>query len=387
MVQIMKSKFYMWQNGLCITYNLIFKKIELFFIENEISKTDKISEADYIIIGACAAFLPYFDLYKNKMENLKIQSNQKLIIYGCLPIVNHSFFISCTPSNYLIIPPRFPERFEKILDNPKKRWSQIPESTDFRLEDYTDYYPNKKYIAIQEGCTEGCYYCPHQIAIGREKSYPQEQIILQIKTCKDAGAKIIVLEGNNAGSWGLDLIPKQDYKELIQKIVELDGDFEIYLGNLVPKFFVLYGDAFINKKITDIKIPIQSASKSVLRNVGRDQTVEEMIPILKKLRDYNPKLVLRTEIIIGLPTETNEDLLYTLDFVSRFFDKVACFTYDYHPNTQIAKKGLPLIEESIIEDRIRIAMNFFKNFSQLTAVFDCRGKIANKITHCSNNSV
>ncbi len=371
-------KYYMWHNRMCISYLLRLKQMEQFFIANDWQSTDDPSKADYAIIGACAAFLPYFNTYAEKVRTLAPFEN-KLVVYGCLPIVNREFYRENTPNTALFVPTRYPERIEPVVKELKVRWADIPIPGEFRRCDYTDYDPNKRYILIEEGCTEGCVYCPHKLGTGREKSRPLEEIVSQIRKEVDEGATIMVLEGNNGGAWGLDLNPVQTYANLLEAVLKIAEGIEIHIGDFAAKWVRHYGDALKHPRITDIKIPIQSVSERLLEQMGRDPYVREMGPLLKELKKGNNRLYFRTEIIIGFPSSTEEELIDTLNFVSEYFDKVSCFSYDFHPHTKIARMGIPFLDDTVVEDRIKLAMEFFQDKPHIVAAFDDRGRICANI--------
>lgn len=380
-------RFYMWQNGMCITYLWRFKQIEDFFIANGWELVDNPTQADVIIIGACASFLPFFDKYAEKIKSV-VPLGKKLVVYGCLPVINKEFCTNITPNVDLYIPPRYPWRVERLIENPKVCWSEIPVCSQFRKIDYRDYDPGKRYIIIQEGCNEGCIFCPHRLAIGREKSRSIEEILGQVRRDVDEKARILVLDGNNAGSWGLDLTPKQTYAELLKSVLDISGNCEIYAYDVAPRWICKYEKALKDPRITEMKIPIQTTSFRLLRLMGHpDSYIHQMAPILKALRKRNGCLTLRTEIIIGFPTETEEELLDTLKFVNEYFDRVSCFSFDLHPSTKIAKMKLPFIDDSVIEKRVELAMNFFKDKPHITAVFDSRGRICANVINRHKNSI
>ena len=373
------TKFYMWQNGLCITYTLIFNKINQFLISNGWETTDNIAKADYVIIGACASFLPFFDRYKEKIKEVN-KYNAKLIVYGCLPIVDPEFYKAHTPNTAMFIPILNPECIETLINNPTVRWKDIHNPSEFRKQDYTNYVPYRKYVYIQEGCSEGCVFCPHKIAIGKEKSSQMQDIIVQIQKAITDGAKIVYIEGNNAGSWGLDLKPKQNYKDIIKEIIKKTKGCDVHIGNFAPKWFLKYWKVLQHPRITEMKIPIQSTSHRLLKLMGRECYVKEMSYGLKTLKKKNNNLVLRTEIIVGLPTETKEELVDTLNFVAEHFDKVAIFNFDFHPKTELASMRFPFIDDVEMEKRVRFATDFFKDKPNTIASVDGGGRICAKIT-------
>ena len=379
MIDSTGQKFYMWQNGMCITYLTKFNQMEGFLIENGYIPTQDMHEADIVILGACASFLPYFDTYKERLS--MTHPRQAVVVYGCIPIVDPKFFKATAPEIALFIPPKTPERIAEIVPNQKIAWKDIEISSVFRRADYTHYDPRKRFIVIQEGCNEKCIHCPHRVAIGKEKSYPREKIISQIKRdVLNSGTRTFVLEGENSGAWGQDLKPRLTYKDLLEDILAITGSCDIHLSNISPKWLLHYGEAFMHPRITNIKIPIQTVSSRLLSLMGRDPCVRQTAQLLKKMRKANNKLILRTEIIIGYPTSTDEELIDTMEFVSEHFHKVACFSFDYHPHTEIASREIPLLPDDVVKDHIHKAMAFFSGKRNIEAVFDDRGKLCAEIT-------
>ena len=377
-----KFKFFMWQNGLCISYLLRFKQIEQFFIANDWEVTEDPREADLCIIGACASFIPFFKKYADKIKELS-QIDNKMVVYGCLPMVDPDYFKKTTPERAIYIPITMPERFETVLDDVKVPFSKIPDSSEFRKEDNSNYDPDKRYISVQEGCSEGCIFCPHKIGIGKEKSRPYEDIIEQVKRCVAEVAKTIAFEGNNCGSWGLDLDPPQTFETLAAGIIKASGDCELCFYNFAPKWISLYPNALCHPRIIEIKIPIQTVSARLLTLMGRDPHIKEMSPILKELKSKNERLKLRTEIIIGFPTETIEEVMETLDWVSEYFEKIAVYSYDYHPNTEIAKMNMPFLSDGEVAERILLAFEYFKNKPNVRVGFNM-GKVVDQFLKCEH---
>jgi tRNA A37 methylthiotransferase MiaB len=368
---------------MCISYLLRFRQIEDFLKANGWKTVDSPEEADLTVIGACAAFLPYFRRYAEHVA--RVSESSRLVVYGCLPTVNRDFYQANTPDNATFIHTRHPERLETVvremqggLDLP---WNQIPVPTQFRLQDYSEYTPRRRFVLIQEGCSEKCSYCPHRIGIGRERSRPADAIVAEVLSAVASGADWIVLEGNNSGSWGLDFAPPQTFPVLMEAIWALDGDFEVHIGDFAPRWVERYGDVLLPQRITDAKIPIQTTSARLLELMGRTPYVADMAPLLKKLRRRKPGMVLRTEIIIGFPTETEAELLDTLTFVAEHFDRVGCFSFDLHPHTKAARMGLDLMDDETISHHIRIAMDFFAYKPGIAAAFDDRGRVMAALTN------
>lgn len=374
---------HMWHSGMCISYLLRFRQMENYLRANGWQIADSPEGADMVLIGACAAFLPYFPRYAEQVA--KTSPETKLVVYGCLPTVNRDFYKESTPDNATFIHTRRPERLEEVLATHQDEvvpWEGFPMPTEFRMEDYADYTPRRRFVLIQEGCSEKCVYCPHRIGIGRERSRPLEDVVEDVRQAVEAGGDWIVLEGNNSGSWGLDFDPQQTFPDLMDGIWSLDGDFEVHVGDFAPHWVRRYGEVLFPERVTDIKIPIQTTSARLLKLMGRDPYVVGMAPLLQKLRQRKPDLVLRTEIIIGFPSETDEEFMDTLEFVAEHFTRVGCFSFDLHPYTRVAHMGLEMTDDETIARRIKMGMEFFADKTGVTASFDDRGRVMANVTGC-----
>jgi len=359
-----KKKIFMWQNNLCITYTVQFRQFEELFLANSWEICDGPKKADWILVGACAGFLPQIDDYKKKMKEI-FPLGKKLAVYGCLPKVAPDEFKESTPTFDVYIPTGKPQYIEKIISNPKVRLSEIGDPMGFRKQDYRKFDKGKKFIIIQNGCNATCVYCPHKIGMGPQKSRSLDEILQLVYSAKNEEAHTIFFEGMDSGSWGTDMEPPQTFLDMIEPILEMQGDFELHIGQFGANWLLHYGEEviefFSNPRITDIKIPIQSASPKILKLMGRDSRVLEIGPMLQRLKAKNESLNLRTDLIIGFPTEMDEDLKISLEFARKHFDEVAVFGFEIHPRTPIAKMDLKFLDNTSIENRVRYAIEFLND--------------------------
>jgi len=364
----MMPKVYMWQNTLCSTYLMIFKKFEDFFRANNWEVVPDPVKADWIVIGACGSFIPVISDYVDKVKALA-PLGKKMVIYGCLPKITPEWYKESTPKAALYIPTEHPEKIEEVIHNPAVCWSDMPEPDGFRRQDYRMYDPARRYVVTQYGCNAKCVYCPHVIGIGPQVSRPRQEILAQIEILVDGGAHTIFLEGRDAGSWGTDLNPPETYLDLLIPILEMPGDFNVYINQFGANWVLHYGqellEPFCHPRITDIHIAIETTSPRLLELMGRDPRVNEIGPFLRTLRKRKKTLMLRTDLLIGFPTETEEELLKTLEFVREHFDEVACHGFELHPHTPVMDMGLPFYDDSLIEQRVQYAIKFLEEGSQI----------------------
>jgi tRNA A37 methylthiotransferase MiaB len=208
------------------------------------------------------------------------------------------------------------------------------------------------------------------LGIGPLRSRPKNEILAQVEKLVEDGAHIIVLTGRDAGSWGTDLNPPQTYLDLLNPILKMPGDFEVYINQFGANWVLRYGEellkAFLHPKITDIHISIETVSPRLLKLMGRDPRVMEIEPFLKTLREKKPNLILRTDLLIGFPTETEEELQMTIEFARKYFNDIACHAFELHPSTPIAKMGLPFYDEITIERRVQHARMFMEGPEVIT---------------------
>ncbi|MFH1055298.1 MAG: radical SAM protein [Candidatus Altiarchaeota archaeon] len=357
------TRVYMWQNGLCITYLLIFRKFQEFLKANGWEIVNKPADAEWIVTGACGSFLPVIDDYLRHIESY-LRGGKKVLVYGCLPKITPERYHEYEKRANLLIPPERPELIEELIPNARVRWSDIPNNGEFRREDYRNYDPTRKYVLIQYGCSIECTYCPHVKGIGKNVSRSKKEVINEVNSMLNNGAKTIFLEGRDIGSWGIDLKQQDSFPSILEEILTLPGNFDVYVNQFGANWAVHYGkrlfELFENPKIRDVHIPIQTTSERLLTLMGRNPNVKKLSPLLKSLRVNRPNLMLRTDLIIGFPTETEEELNDTLEFVKEHFDEVACHGLELHPNTKLMEMKLPFFDQSLIEERVERARKYLE---------------------------
>jgi len=375
----MTGKYHIWHNGMCITYLLRLKQFEDFFRANGWREAVDPQDADCVVLGACAAFEPYFERFAKKVRECE-DGRREVVVYGCLPTVNPRFYREHTDKSTVFIPSRYPERIAEVIADRRTEWKDVPLSGSFREKDYVHPDPKRRFVLIQEGCNEKCVYCPHRLGIGRERSVSLDEVLAQVRKGIDEGADTFVLEGNNGGAWGLDLHPRRTFADLLRAVLSLSDEIKVHVGDFHAKWLREYGESLDHPQVTDIKIPIQSTSARLLETMGRDPYVVETAPLLKRMKSRERPPFLRTEIIIGFPTSTREELMDTLAFVVENFHKVACYSYDFHPQTKIARMEIEQLPDEEIAAQVETAIEFLARYPNVQFQVDDRGRICNQIT-------
>ena len=215
----------------------------------------------------------------------------------------------------------------------KKRVIEIVENAGEIVESITPYrtsYPNA-WVNITYGCNNFCSYCIVPYVRGRERSRKPENIISEVEMLVKEGYKEITLLGQNVNSYGADGTTGMTFAELLDKVASIDGDFRLRFMTSHPKDFneeVVKVMKKHRKICRLVHLPVQSGSNEILRLMNRKYTREKYLSEIQILREYLPEAEVTTDIIVGFPTETEEDYLQTERLVEEV-EFASAFTFVY----------------------------------------------------------
>ncbi len=214
-------------------------------------------------------------------------------------------------------------------------------------------YPNA-WVNITYGCNNFCTYCIVPYVRGRERSRKIKDILLECKSLINEGYKEITLLGQNVNSYGNDL-HNVDFSMLIDEISKLDGNFRLRFMTNHPKDLtekLVLSIKNSKKTVKSIHLPIQAGSNRILKLMNRKYTREDYLEKISILRKHIPDISITTDIMVGFPTETEEDFLDTLDIVKKVkFAGAFTFVYSKRNGTPAAKMD-GQIDESVSKKRI-----------------------------------
>lgn len=225
------------------------------------------------------------------------------------------------------------------------------------LRDYTQ----KAWVSVMYGCNNFCSYCIVPYVRGRERSREPEKVLEEVRELVANGCSEISLLGQNVNSYGKDLERDIDFADLIRMVNDVEGVKRIRFMTSHPKDFsdrLLEAMRDCDKVCKQLHLPFQAGSDRVLKEMNRHYTKEEYIAKIEKAKAAIPGISLSTDIIVGFPTETNEDFQETLDVLRRVeFDNIFSFIYSRREGTPAAKMDFVLSEDEI-----------HKNFDELLRV-------------------
>lgn len=200
-------------------------------------------------------------------------------------------------------------------------------------------YPNA-WVNITYGCNNFCTYCIVPYVRGRERSRSPQNIISEVRELVNEGYKEITLLGQNVNSYGNDL-DGAGFPSLIRELSNISGKFRLKFMTSHPKDFseeLVKALSESDKVCPSIHLPVQAGSNRILKLMNRKYTKEDYLEKLALLRKYIPNAAVTTDIMVGFPTETEEDFEETMDLVTKAGFSGA-FTFIYSK-----RKGTPAAE-------------------------------------------
>ena len=251
--------------------------------------------------------------------------------------------------------------FEKSKKNIYDIWEKEVEINE-NVEMYRT-SNNNAWVNIMYGCNNFCTYCIVPYVRGRERSRTIEDITAEVKTLVNEGYKTITLLGQNVNSYGNDFSDETNFAKLLRTLCSLKGDFKIKFMTSHPKDLT---DEVINVIATEpkmskvIHLPVQSGSNRILKLMNRNYTVEHYLELIKKIKQQVPNYFISTDIIVGFPTETEEDFMATYNLVKEVnYGGVFGFIYSKRTGT-IAEKMDGQVSDEIKHDRVNRLLKLSK---------------------------
>ena len=300
--------------------------------------TENPEKADLILLNTCHIREKASEKLFSEIGRLAKQKKKEalIIVAGCVvqaegkEILRRSPLIDIAigPQNYHLLP-------ELITRRLREKGRLI--MADFPAESKFDFLPlpatstSNAFLAIQEGCDNFCSYCVVPYTRGCEYSRPSTDILKEAKALVKAGAKEIMLLGQNVNCWHGD--KGRDLGDLIRDVAKIKGLERIRYTTSYPSKItsnLINAHADTPKLMPYIHLPIQSGSDKILKAMNRQYTVAEYERIVAAFRSVRPDIAISSDFIVGFPGETEEDFEQTLALVKRV-RYASSFSFKFSP--------------------------------------------------------
>lgn len=222
-------------------------------------------------------------------------------------------------------------------------------------------YPYKSGVNIMFGCNNFCTYCIVPYVRGRERSRDAREILREVESLAADGVKEVMLLGQNVNSYGTGLADGISFAELLREVEKVDGIERIRFMTSHPKDLSdeLIGVMKESDKICrHLHLPLQSGSSKILKAMNRRYDKERYLSLALRIRREIPDIAISTDIIVGFPGETSEDVDDTIDVIRRVeFDNAFTFQYSRRTGTPAAAmEQVPAAEVTKQFDRVLSAV-------------------------------
>ena len=298
------------------------------------------TDADIVIVNTCSFI---HDAEKESVDSILqlINEGKKVIVAGCLSQKYNNELKEAIPEISGMIGATNIKDIVKIIDNlSTQNYSNMVEETPQYV--YAEDVQRKQitvgassYIKIADGCNYECGYCVIPKLRGKYVSRPIENIVKEAKELASKGVTEIVLIAQDTSSYGIDLYGKQALAQLLQELNNIDELSWIRIMYAYPTTMtdeIIDAIANLNKVVKYIDIPLQHSHPKILKEMKRP--VMDYKELVKKFRQKIPGVTVRTSLIVGYPTETEEEFEHLYNFVKEVkFDRMGAFEYSREKGT------------------------------------------------------
>jgi len=275
---------------------------------------DKEDEADTIVLNICTVKGD-----KNALDEIKLVKknypNKKIAIAGCITPSIVEPIRSIDPEARLINTHNI-LNFSNLVNT---RTDALQHAKPIKLlQPRVRMNPVVGIVPISSGCLDACAFCSTRLVKGVLFSFPPDIIVREVEKCVADGCKEIWITGQDTCCYGFDR--GTNLANLLKEIVNVPGDFKIRVGmgnpRHVPKYLNELVEIMKNPKIFKfLHIPVQAGNNEVLKAMRRGHTVETFVDIVNSMRKEIPEMTISTDIIVGYPTETEQQFQDTLKLV------------------------------------------------------------------------
>ena len=323
-------QYYIWTIG-CQMNKAESERLGSFFEQLGYQATATAEEADIIVLNSCVVRQSAENRVINKLNALKPLKRAHpgliLALTGCLVNSDTDQLKKNFPHvDYFFKPGDHPQWLEKA------EWGHV----------LPQHIPPSVYVPIIQGCDNFCSYCIVPYRRGRERSRPVAELSNEVRELVYRNAKEVTLLGQNVDSYGHDLPGKPDLADLLIELNNIDGLARLRFLTNHPKDMstkLIDAVASLDKVCELICLPVQSGDNEILKLMRRGYTVEHYRRLIAETRNKIPRVALSTDVIVGFPTESEEQFLETFNLLSELrFDTVHVAAYSPRPGTIAARE-------------------------------------------------
>ena len=217
----------------------------------------------------------------------------------------------------------------------------------------------RAFVKIEDGCNNYCTYCIIPYTRGNVRSKDKNDVIEEVKALVKNNHKEVVLTGIHTGHYGF-----KDYKfsDLLNDLIKIEGlkrlrISSIEMNEITDEVLELFKKSDI--LVDHMHIPLQSGSDEILKKMNRKYNKQEFIDKINKIREIRKDISITTDLIVGFPTETEDNFNETIDTVKKInFSKIHVFPYSKREGTPASK--MEQVDSKVKKERVKKMLEISK---------------------------
>jgi tRNA-2-methylthio-N6-dimethylallyladenosine synthase len=327
--------------------------------EQGMSAVDEGADAELVVLNTChirekAAEKAYSDVGRLRRED---GSKPLIALAGCVAQAEGAEAQRRSPMIDIVVGPQAYHRLPQMVAEATR--GARPVDTDLPPLSKFGAFPLRRranpsaFLTVQEGCDKFCTYCVVPYTRGAEISRPWSDIVDEAQALVDAGAREIVLLGQNVNAWEHE---DRGLADLIRALARIDGLERIryttsHPVNMSDDLIAAHGE--VKKLMPYLHLPVQSGSNRILKAMNRSHTADSYLATIEKIRSARPDIALSGDFIVGFPGESEEDFEATLQIVDAVrYASAYSFKYSARPGTPAASME-DQIPREVMDDRLQ----------------------------------
>lgn len=329
--------------------------------ESGLKQAEQLSDADVILINGCSvrekAVHKAVSTLGTYQELRRPDGSRPMVgLGGCVGQLDKGKSFKRAPHLDFVFGPdvidELPEIIGRVQGGDRRLvYTEFDKSEKYSTETKLMTQKAQAFVNIMKGCDKYCTYCIVPYTRGREKSRPTTEVVDDIAQLVAKGVREVTLLGQNVNSFGKGNEDATGSRETFPKLLRaIDADprnAELRRIRFTSSHPLDFSDELVDcyHPVTGVKrlcaqlhLPVQSGSNRVLQKMARHHPIETYEAQMQRLKALRPGIGLSTDLIVGFPTETEEDYQATLGLLHRMqYDQVFVFAYSPRPGTRAAK--------------------------------------------------
>jgi tRNA-2-methylthio-N6-dimethylallyladenosine synthase len=362
--------------------------------------TEEIQDADVIIINGCTVREKAVHKALSTLGQLREMKRRKkngpiIGIGGCVGQLDRESLFKRAPGLDFVFGTdtidNLPEIIHRVQNGEKHVvYADFDTSMDYSTETKVFGFKAQAFVNIMKGCDKYCTYCIVPYTRGKEKSRTIDEVVDDVARLVGTGVREVTFLGQNVNSFGKgnpnsknrqpaelhNIIGKvgprageENFPQLLRAIdqdprcaelrrIRFTSSHPLDFSDELIECYAQAAQGGVYRLSPHLHLPVQSGSNRVLQKMGRHHQIESYIAQMDRLREICPEVGLSTDLIVGFPTETEEDFQQTLRLLDRVqFDNIYAFAYSPRPGTRAAKLEDD-VPDAVKNERLNILLKY-----------------------------